>query len=94
MASWLDKLEKHGKHSNERTGDPGEAAIGWYFIQDGVLTMCDENGKPLDGVKFTAAVTEANARAVAAQLTKQRWSESRTNDFDGPIAYGPLYGVV
>ena len=78
--------------SNPATGFPGEAAIGRYFVQDGVLTMCDENGKPL-GEKETALVTEANAHAVAAQLTKRRWAESRTNDY-GPLNYGPLYGVV
>ena len=119
MASWLDKLEKHGKQArkrksdvtpaapapvvqeiivsvrpaNERTGDPGEAAISWYFVQDGMLTMCDENGKPL-GDKETAAVTAENARAVAVQMTRRRWSESRASDFDGPLNYGPLYGVV
>jgi hypothetical protein len=80
--------------SDDRTGDPGMAAEGWYFIQGDVLTMCDERGKPLDGEKFTAVVTEANAHAVAAQMTKRRWSESRTNDFDGPLNYGPLRGIV
>jgi hypothetical protein len=55
--------------------------------------LTDENGKPL-GDKETAMVTAENAHVVAAQLTRRRWSESRTNDFDGPIAYGPLYGVV
>jgi hypothetical protein len=79
--------------ANERTGDPGEAAISWYFVQDGMLTMCDENGKPL-GDKETAAVTAENARAVAVQMTRRRWSESRASDFDGPLTYGPLYGVV
>jgi hypothetical protein len=81
------------RRANDRTGDPGEAAIGWYTVVDGLLQMTDENGKVL-GEKLTAQVTEANSHAVAAQLTRQRWFESRINDFDGPLNYGPLYGVV
>ena len=50
--------------------------------------MCDENGEPL-GDKETAAVTAENARAVAVQMTRRRWSESRASDFDGPLNYGP-----
>jgi hypothetical protein len=74
---------------NERTGDPGEAAIGSYTVQDGVLSLTDENGKPV-GEKLTALVTEANAHAVAAQLTTKRWAESRNDDFNRPVVYGPL----
>ena len=81
--------------ANDLTGDPGMAAEGWYTVVDNLLQMTDENGKPLDGTKFTAAVTEANAHAVAARLTKARWADdSRGNDFNAPIAYGPLYNVV
>jgi hypothetical protein len=79
--------------ANERTGDPGEEAISWYFVQDGMLTTCDENGKPL-GDKETAMVTADNAHVVATQITRRRWAESRTSDFDGPLNYGPLYGIV
>jgi hypothetical protein len=55
--------------------------------------MCDENGKPL-GDKETAMVTAENADVVATQMTRRRWSESRASDFDGPIAYGPIFNVV
>jgi hypothetical protein len=62
--------------SNDRTGDPGEAAIGWYFVQDGVLTMCDENGK---ATGETELVTEGtNVEVVAARLTKWRWASARS----------------
>ena len=56
--------------------------------------MTDVNGKPLEGANETAMVTAENAHAVAAQMTKRRWADARTNDFDGPLNYGPLYGIV
>ena len=82
--------------ANDRTGDPGEAAIGWYIVQDGVLTMTDENAKPSDKPE-TALVTEGmNVEVVAARLTKKRWMSARSenDDFNRPIFYGKAFGVV
>jgi hypothetical protein len=76
--------------ANDRTGDPGEGAIGWYTVQDGKLTMTDENGKSGDKPE-TELVTEANAHVVAARLTKKRWVASRNDgDFNRPLNYRPL----
>jgi hypothetical protein len=29
-----------------RHGDAGSCAIGFYFVEDGVLRMCSEDGRP------------------------------------------------
>ena len=57
--------------------DPGEIIQGWYTVEDVTLQMVDQDGAPL---KDSAPVTlngEADARAIAASLTKKRWSETR-----------------
>jgi hypothetical protein len=59
------------RHSDEN-GDPGQIAIGWYFVQDGMLTMCDENGKPLEGLKPELLPDGVNPEAIAARLLRRR----------------------
>jgi hypothetical protein len=80
--------------SNSETGFPGEAAIGWYTVVEGLLTMCDEHGRAGEKPETELLTPGANAYVVAARLTKKRWAQSRENNFNDPLNYGPLYGVV
>jgi hypothetical protein len=79
--------------SDPATGFPGEAAIGHYTVVDNLLTMTDEHGRAGDKPE-TAIVTDGNPRVVAARLVKKRWAEKRETNFDGPLNYPPLCGVV
>jgi hypothetical protein len=56
------------RHSDEN-GDPGQIAIGWYFVQDGMLTMCDENGKPLEGLKPELLPDGVKSRSYCCQAS-------------------------
>jgi hypothetical protein len=56
--------------------DPGEIAFGFYTFENSVLQMTDENGSPL-AESASVVCDEFDARAIAASLTKERWSKAR-----------------
>jgi hypothetical protein len=70
--------------------DPDEIAIGHFVVQDGVLTLTDANGKPLEGVKQEISAEGANPKSIAGRLTRQRWSETR-GGFNRKLAYEPAW---
>ena len=62
--------------ADESTGDPGACRVGYYTVQDGLLTLTDENGSPLktdQGKPITVVLENAgDARGVAASLVRKR----------------------
>jgi hypothetical protein len=52
-----------------RDNDPGAAAIGYFIVEDEVLTMTDETGKLLKGVEPVKLGDPAMARSITASLT-------------------------
>ncbi|PDT55768.1 hypothetical protein CO678_42020 [Bradyrhizobium diazoefficiens] len=70
-------------------GDCGAAEAVHYFVADGAVTLCDEQGKPS---KKTAALAEGDdPRAIAARMGRAAWlaSDSGSN-FNRRLDYGPL----
>jgi hypothetical protein len=68
--------------------DPGEVTQGYYTIEGKALQMTDTRGLPLPDSPPVTLQSEANARSIAASLTKRRWSETR-GGFWRPISYEP-----
>lgn len=67
-------------------GDAGEVQRGYYIVTDGVLRMCDEDGK-LTGKSYRLSADD-DERRVAANLLRQQTVPS--SDFDRQIRYQPL----
>lgn len=69
-----------------RPGDPGNCEIGFYFIADGFVQLCSEDGKP-KGKK--AKLNEgADPRLVAGRLMHEAFAtQARENSFQRKIVY-------
>lgn len=66
--------------------DVGEIDLGFYSVADGVLTMCDEAGKPTG--KQCQLGPNDDARGVAVRLAKKAWQKGRgEGDFNRRIEY-------
>lgn len=82
----------------QRPNDPGEVEIGYFTVQDGVLTMTDEHGRPIEGkgdkgYSRTLSVGD-NERVIAHRLAlKIRADRSGSNYFNRKLIY-PVSGVV
>lgn len=73
-----------------RGGGLGAVEPGWYFVQDGTLTMCNEAGHPTG--KTHALAAGEDARQIAGRLARSAWSAEQDAAkawFNGPIHYGP-----
>ncbi|MEH2627080.1 hypothetical protein V1292_005135 [Bradyrhizobium sp. AZCC 1719] len=71
---------------------PGAVEQGFYFVTDGLLTMCTENGKPI-GKPYRLQEGDKPHR-IAGRLRLQAWQQERGNsDFNRPLRYRPL-GIV
>jgi hypothetical protein len=57
--------------------DPGEVTVGYYTIENNSLWLTDQNGIPLMDSNAVQLESEANVRAIASSLTKERWSKAR-----------------
>jgi hypothetical protein len=68
--------------------DPGSAEICSYYVDDGVLHLCDENGKSKD--KSHPIGPNDNPRTIAARLWRADWEKDRGGDFNRPLHYRPL----
>jgi hypothetical protein len=68
--------------------DPGEIVQGYYVVEDGALQMVDQSGAPLKDSSPVTLNGDADARSIAASLTKRRWSETR-GGFWGCLSYEP-----
>src|SRR4051794_9924107 len=53
-------------------GDLGETVDAWYFVDDGVLSLCDENGKASEAKPYRLAPGE-EPRRVASRLRRASW---------------------
>ena len=72
-----------------KNGDLGMVEAAHYFVVDGVLTICDETGKP-SGRKYFLAPDD-DARLIAARLAKEVYLKaSKYSDFNRPLHYQPL----
>jgi hypothetical protein len=78
--------------SDPETGDPGAARFGYYFVEGDLLTMCDENGKPIktdqDQLITVALENASDAHGVAASLVRRRARGDGMRGFGkGPLRY-------
>jgi hypothetical protein len=68
----------------------GVCAIGRYKVEDGILTMLDDNDKPLRDrrgpIRRTLEAGE-DPVAVAKKLTRDMSMSRRENDFNRPLFY-------
>jgi hypothetical protein len=69
-----------------QNGDLGTVEAAYYFVADGVLSMCDENGKPMG--KEHVLEPNDNAHRIAGRLARDVWQQSTgTSDFNRPLHY-------
>jgi hypothetical protein len=68
-------------------GDAAACTIGYYFVTDGVLKMCHENGRPTG--KTHRLEPGDNERVIAARLTLEAWrARADVSSFNRPLVYG------
>jgi hypothetical protein len=77
------------RQQSDAPGDLGETVVAHYIFDQGVVTLTDESGKPLDGKSHTLAPRE-NPRAVASRLRRREWLRESGSDFNRPLHYRPL----
>jgi hypothetical protein len=66
-------------------GDAGEVVRGYYTVTDGVLRMCDEDGRPAGKVyKLSEGDDE---RRIATRLLRQEMLKAPASDFNRKITY-------
>jgi hypothetical protein len=70
--------------------DPvGAVEVGYYKVENGILQMVTEAGKPA-GKKYKLQPGD-DPKTIAARLTKEAWMKrARESNFDRPLRYGPL----
>jgi hypothetical protein len=69
--------------------DPGQVEIGFYFVENATVTMCNEHGKPTG--KNHKLMPADDANQIARRFTKDLW-RSRTKELGGfhrQIVYPP-----
>ncbi|MEH2517790.1 hypothetical protein V1279_003363 [Bradyrhizobium sp. AZCC 1610] len=67
-------------------GDPGAAEPAFYFVSDGVLDLCDEQGKPSG--KSVALGSNDDPRRIAGRLKLEAWQkEQGTGNFNRRFHY-------
>ena len=71
--------------------DPGAAEPAFYFVSDGVLNLCDEQGRSSD--KSVALGSEDDPRRIAGRLRLEAWRKEQGGDFNSRIHYQSL-GIV
>jgi hypothetical protein len=64
---------------------PGAITVGYYSVQDDVVVMHDESGKPT-GKRMPAG---EDPRQVAYLITQESWKADKP-DFNRPLNYQPL----
>jgi hypothetical protein len=82
-----------------RDDDPGQVAIGYYKLEDGVLTMTNSKGVPVRGLSTGKPIQHVmrdgdNAHSIASRLTlTTRRAVSGETDFNRPLNYS-RHGVA
>jgi hypothetical protein len=66
-------------------GDAGEVVRGYYTVTDGVLTMCNEDGRPTG--KPCKLQPGDDPRIVAKRLLRQQMLKAPASDFNRKITY-------
>ena len=71
---------------------PGKVAIGYYVINpDNDVVLCDESGKPIDGMKQHLEPGGLDARLIACQMLRRRQTASGgPSGFNDRLRYPPL----
>jgi hypothetical protein len=72
------------------SNDPGEAAIAYYFVADGFVTLCDAIGKPAKECQIGPGET---AERIAWSLAREARTAEIGSDFNRRIEYEPM-GIV
>jgi hypothetical protein len=71
---------------------PGAGEQGFYFVADGLLTMCDERGKSV--AKPYRLNDGDNPHTIAGRLRLEAWRKAGgENDFNRPIIFNNA-GIV
>ena len=66
---------------------PGKVGTQSYIVEDGTVLLVDQNGSPIDRVRFGRKLKPGeDAKAVACVLTRQRHSGKSTS-FNRPMQY-------
>jgi hypothetical protein len=68
-------------------GDPGAAEPAFYFVSDGVLNLCDEQGKPSG--KSVAVGSGDDPRRIAGRLKLEAWQKEQGGGFNRRLSYQP-----
>ena len=72
----------------------GRVESSYYVINDGTVTLVEQNGIPVDRHKLSRKLRPGeDARAVACALTRQRYSRGPGGDFNRPLHY-PKVGFL
>jgi hypothetical protein len=67
-----------------RDADLGAVEAAYYFVADGVLSMCDENGKPTGKEHWLEP--NDNAHRIAGRLAREIWRKAAgISDFNRPL---------
>ena len=75
-----------------RGDDPGAGECGLYTVENGILQMVTEAGKPA-GKKYKLQPGDDLVK-VAARLTKEAWMKrARESNFNAPLRY-PKIGLA
>jgi hypothetical protein len=73
-----------------RDSFPGKIATGHYTVNEGTVTLVEENGVPVDKYKLSRKLGPGeDARGAACNLLRSRHSGSSV-DFNRPLVYPPL----
>jgi hypothetical protein len=57
--------------------DPGQVEPGYYVIEDKSLWVTDKDGIPFKDSTAVTLESEANVRAIASSLIRERWNKNR-----------------
>ena len=68
--------------------DPGQIDVGYFIVEDGMVTLTDQNGEPIKDMK-PEKVGNADLKYIAGLLIRKRRSESN-EDFNRQLDYRPL----
>ncbi len=79
----------YSQTAQPRNGDAGSCVVGYYFVEDGVLRICDESGRPTG--KVHRLQDGDDPRVIASRLTLAAWRATAGNsDFNRTLEHPPM----
>ena len=70
---------------------PGKVAIGYYVVNpDNDVVLCDESGKPIDGMEAPPRAWWLDARLIASQMLRRRQNANGPSGFSDRLVYPKL----